>query len=104
MLIDFSCVKRLVAIEDVLRLLDFVENARSGDQVRGPCPVHRSGNPRSRNFSANLRHHYFRCFSCGQQGNALELYALATCQPFHKGVIELLARLKIPTPFREPTP
>ena len=39
---------------EVLGLVGFVPCETSGDQVRGPCPVHHSASPSGRSFSANL--------------------------------------------------
>jgi hypothetical protein len=53
--IDFAAVRAQASMADVLGLLAFVPRETSGDQVRGPCPVHRSASSLSRSFSANMR-------------------------------------------------
>jgi DNA primase len=60
---------------DVLRLLQFEPTVRRADQWRGPCPVHRSQNPRSRSFSVNVRLGRYQCFRCGSRGHAIELWS-----------------------------
>ena len=96
--IDFRVLRSEVGMEAVLTLLGFVPWQRRGAQVRGPCPVHRPGSPRSRSFSANLAKNACRCFHCGLSGNQLDLWAAATRQPLYQAAIELCARLDRPTP------
>ena len=57
--IRYAEVRAGVTIAEVLDLLGFVAGATSRDQVRGPCPVHRSTAPSSRSFSANRRSHIY---------------------------------------------
>ena len=52
--IHFAEVRARITLADVLDLLGFVPCESSGDQVRGPCLVHRSISPLSRSFSANI--------------------------------------------------
>ena len=72
-----------------------VASEESGDQVRGPCPVHGSTSPGSRTFSANLRQNTFQCFKCGEKGNQLDLYVAVTKLPIYKAVRELCERAGI---------
>jgi DNA primase len=95
--IHFAEVRARITLADVLDLLGFVPCESSGDQVRGPCPVHHSISPSSRSFSANLKLHIYRCFKCGASGNQLDLYAavtglglfeatLALCEQLHREI------------------
>jgi DNA primase len=95
--IRFAVVRSAIPLADVLNLVGFVPSETSGDQVRGPCPVHRSTSPSSRSFSANLKMHVYRCFTCGSSGNQLDLYAsvtglslfeaaIAFCEQFHREI------------------
>jgi DNA primase len=77
----------------VLELLDFVARERSGDEIRGPCPVHSSMSPKNRSFSANLARNVYRCFKCGSAGNQLDLYAAATRQSLFAAAIDLCMRV-----------
>ena len=52
--IDFAKLRTVVSIGDVLALLDFVPAKSAGPQLRGPCPLHGSENPKSLSFSVNL--------------------------------------------------
>lgn len=73
--VNSEVVRTRISMTAVLRLLDFQPCSRRGDQLRGPCPVHGSSNPRSRWFSVNLRLGRYHCFGCGSRGNALELWS-----------------------------
>jgi DNA primase len=73
--IDFHEARARVHLAEVLELLGFVPRARAGDQVRGPCPVHRSRSSASRSFAAHLGRDLWHCFGCGAGGNALDLWA-----------------------------
>ena len=68
--IRFAEVRARVTMAEVLGLVGFVPCETSGDQVRGPCPVHRSDTPSGRSFSANLNVHIYKCFKCGSSGTS----------------------------------
>jgi CHC2 zinc finger len=91
--IRFAEVRARVTMAEVLGLVGFVPRESSGDQVRGPCPVHHSSSPSGRSFSANLRLHIYRCFKCGSSGNHLDLYAATTGRGLFEATIELCERL-----------
>src|SRR5947208_1214620 len=76
--ICFAEVRAMVSFADVLDLVGFIPGEVSGDQVRGPCPVHGPTSPRSRSFSAHLKRNVYECFTCGSSGNQLDLYAAVT--------------------------
>ena len=84
---------------EVLGLVGFVPRETSGDQVRGPCPLHHSASPSGRSFSANMRLHIYRCFKCGSSGNHLDLYAAATGRGVFEAAIELCERLDREIPW-----
>jgi DNA primase len=88
----------MVTIAQVLKLANFVSVESSGDQVRGPCPVHVSTSSNSRSFSANLRKNAFRCFKCGVQVNQLDLWVKISGLPLHEAAIDLCNRLGIDPP------
>ena len=97
--IRYAEVRAGVTIAEVLDLLGFVAGERSRDQVRGPCPVHRSSTPSSRSFSANLRLHNYRCFKCGSSGNQLDLYAAATGLCLFEATVRLCEQLHREVPW-----
>ena len=97
--IRFAEVRARVTMAEVLGLVGFVPCETSGDQVRGPCPVHHSASPSGRSFSANMRLHVYRCFKCGSSGNHLDLYAAATGRGPFGAAIELCERLNREIPW-----
>ena len=97
--IRFAEVRARVTMAEVLGLIGFVPCERSGEQVRGPCPVHRSATPAGRSFSANLRSHIYRCFKCGSSGNHLDLYAAATGLSLFEAAVMLCEKLHQEIPW-----
>jgi len=97
--IDFRAARAQVRLAEVLELAGFVPCGRFGEQVRGPCPVHRSQTPRSRSFAAHLGRGVWHCFRCGAGGNVLDLWVALTRQPLHAAVIDLYGRLGREVPW-----
>jgi len=96
--IEYAKVRAAISIRQVLELLEFEPSFRQGDQWRGPCPIHGSQSPQSRSFSVSLGHSAFRCFSCGAEGNQLDLWSLAQHLPLYEATLELCERLSIEVP------
>jgi len=96
--IDYAELRKTASIGDVLNLAGFHAIESSGDQVRGPCPVHDSNSPTSRSFSANLARNTFRCFSCGAAGNQLDLWVAVSDLPLYAAAEDLCQRLGIEVP------
>jgi DNA primase len=101
-LIDLRQARAEIRLAVVLELLGWRERERRGEQVRGPCPVHKSSSPARRSFSAHLGRNVWRCFVCGAQGNALDLWARATGQELYPAVLELYHRLGRAVPWLAP--
>jgi DNA primase len=97
--IDFREARSRLRLTEVLDLLGFEASARHGDEVRGPCPVHRSRTPGSRSFAAHLGKGAWHCFGCGAGGNALDLWVAVTRQPLYAAVIDLYKRLGYEVPW-----
>jgi DNA primase len=97
--IRFAEVRATVTMAEVLDLVGFVRCETFGDQVRGPCPVHRSASPSGRSFSANLRLHIYRCFKCGSSGNHLDLYASVNGLCLFEAAVALCERLHREVPW-----
>jgi len=74
--VDFKVVKAAVSIQMVLDHYSIHNLRRSGDELRGPCPIHK-GSGKSKNFSVNTSKNAFKCFSkdCGAHGNVLDFVA-----------------------------
>ena len=96
--IDYAAVRARIKIGAVLGLAGFEAVESSGDQVRGPCPIHGSTSPHSRSFSANLRSNTFRCFKCEAEGNQLDLWVAISKLPLHEAARDLCHRLTIEIP------
>lgn len=102
--VDYKALKQIISIHAVLEELEFKPVSRQGSKLRGPCPVHRSTNERSRSFSVDLTKNVYRCFSpsCGSQGNQLDLFAAAMKLPLLSAAHELCSRLGITPPRLHP--
>ena len=96
--IDFNRLRQQLSLAQVLDLVGFTATTRRGPQLRGPCPVHGSTNPRGRRFAAHLEKQCWHCFGCGAGGNALDLYLAVTRLPVHEAALELCGRLRLPVP------
>jgi DNA primase len=97
--IDFREARSRVRLVEVLELIGFEPCWRGEDQVRGPCPAHRSQAPRSRSFAAHLGKGLWHCFRCGAGGNVLDLWVAVTRQGLHTAVIDLYRRLGRDVPW-----
>ncbi len=98
--IDFRQARSQVHLAEVLGLVGWEARQRWGEQVRGPCPVHRSRGPRSRSFAAHLGRGVWHCFVCGASGNVLDLGVAMTRQPVHAAVLDLYGRLGRAVPWQ----
>ena len=73
--VDFKKVKEAVDMQMVLDHYGVNSLTKSGEELRGPCPIHK-GSQRSKNFTVNLRKNVFKCFSKGCiSGNVLDFVA-----------------------------
>jgi DNA primase len=99
--IDFHRLRAEITMERVLTQLGFQPVSRAGDQLHGPCPVHRSTSPDARTFSVNLRSQRYYCHKCHSHGNQLELWAAATGLLLHPAAIDLCAALGREVPWIE---
>lgn len=73
--VDFNMLRAEITMQQVLDHLGFQPTSRSGDQLHGPCPVHRSTSAGSRTFSVNLAAGRYYCHKCSSHGNQLELWS-----------------------------
>jgi DNA primase len=97
--LDFREARLRLQLAEVLGLLGFEPTSRHGDQLRGPCPVHRSRTLASRSLAVHLGKNAWHCFGCGAGGNALDLWMAVTRQPLHAAVIDLYTRLGREVPW-----
>ena len=74
--VDFKVIKDAVDMQMVLDHYGIKGLSKSGDELRGPCPIHK-GSKQKKNFTVNVRKNAFKCFSesCGARGNILDFVA-----------------------------
>jgi CHC2 zinc finger len=90
--VDFACIREQVSIQQVLEHLGFFASLRgSGQQRRGPCPVHSQPTPSERTFSVHLGKNVFQCFhaDCALTGNVLDLWAAIHRLPLYEAALHL---------------
>lgn len=100
--IDFDRLRAEITMERVLAELGFQHVGRAGDQLHGPCPVHRSTSPGARTFSVNLRSQRYYCHKCHSQGNQLELWAAVRQLALYPAMIDLCHTLGQSVPWKTP--
>src|SRR5712692_6623961 len=73
--VDFKMVKAAVTLEQVLAHYQVNWLRKSGDELRGRCPIHHGESPDS--FHASTSKNAFHCFAgkCGKRGNVLDFVA-----------------------------
>jgi hypothetical protein len=72
--VDFRAVKEAVTMKMVLDHYGVKGLREAGDQLRGPCPIHKAKET-ARSFTVHLDKNAFNCFSCGSKGNVLDFVA-----------------------------
>ena len=97
--IDFDVVRREISMQQVLDAIGFSVTTRSGDQLRGPCPVHGSTSRGSRVFSVSLGEQRYYCHKCKSHGNQLELYAAARQATLYDATVDLCHALGQDVPW-----
>lgn len=100
--IDFREARARLPRAEVLHLLGFEPRSCWGQQLRGPCPVHRSRRPTSRSLAAHRGKGVGHGFVCGAGGKALDLGVAITKQPPHAAVLDLCRRLGREVPWLLP--
>ena len=83
----------------VLELVRFVPRGIRGDQLHGPCPVHRSRSTSARSFSIHLGKGLCYCHRCGFGGNQIQLWAKVRGMGAYEAAIDLCRRTGIDVPW-----
>ena len=96
--VDFNVLRNEIKMVQVLEQLHFEKVSQSGDQLRGPCPIHGSSNPSSRTFSVNVSTGRYYCHKCQSKGNQLELWAAVHKLSIYEAAIDLCRALGRPVP------
>lgn len=75
--IDFGAFKQAASIVELLESVGWkpVRTRRGGSELRGPCPIHKSGSATSLNFSVTPARKIFKCFKCDAGGDTIALAA-----------------------------
>lgn len=97
--VDFNALRSVITMEQVLNQLGFKPTGRSGDQLRGPCPIHGSTSPESRTFSVNLGTRRYYCHKCQSKGNQLELWAAVHRLSIYEAAVDLCRALGRDVPW-----
>ena len=93
--VDYRAIREAITIGQILDLCGWQPVSRSGPQLRGRCPIHKSSSDRSRSFSVNLDTNMFQCFGCGGKGNQLDLYMAVTGLPIFEAALDLACRFQL---------
>ena len=74
----------------------FAKLKGSGQQRRGPCPIHR-GDGRGRTFSVHLGDNVFQCFdrTCGKKGDVIDLWAALHALSLRQAAIDLVQTFQL---------
>src|SRR5438093_6333050 len=89
--VDFKTIKDRVSVEQVLAHYGINWLRRSGDELRGKCPIHPNAEG-ERSFHVNLTKNLFHCFSCGAKGSGvLELVAALEKVSIRQAALKLQA-------------
>ncbi len=97
--VDFESLRNEITMSEVLDQLGFTPASRSGSQLHGPCPLHRSSSSRSRSFSVNLDTGRYYCHKCKSRGNQLELWAAVHDLKIYDAAIDLCHALGKDVPW-----
>lgn len=87
--LNFARLKRLVSIAAVLENKGLLSQFRKqGDQLFGPCPVHRGDNPNA--FVVSLSKNLYHCFTgCNGGGDVIDLVQRLDGKSFHQTALYL---------------
>ena len=99
--VHYKTVPWRVPMARVLELLGFVAQDVTGEQLRGPGPVHRSQSPRSRSFSVHLAREVCCCFRCGFAGNQIQLWAVLKNMTVYEAAVDLCKQAGVEVPWIE---
>src|SRR5580700_10744096 len=71
--VDFKAIKAAVSMQAVLDRYQINWLRKSGDELRGRCPIHQGEGQNT--FHVHLAKNAFNCFSCKARGNVLDFVA-----------------------------
>lgn len=88
-----SLIKERLDIVDVVS--EYVILKKSGRNYMGCCPFHKEKTP---SFSVNPERQIYKCFGCGEGGDALSFLMKINNQSFNEVISELAQKFGIPLP------
>jgi transposase len=97
--VDYAFLRRQVTLEQLLRHLGLLDQLHgSGQQRRGPCPIHGHATARQHTFSVHLGKNVFQCFQadCAVQGNVLDFWAALHRLPLYDAALNLADTFHLP--------
>jgi transposase len=97
--LDYAFLRRQVTLEQVFRHLGLLAQLHgSGQQRRGPCPIHGHATDRQHTFSAHLGKNVFQCFQadCALKGNVLDFWAALHRLPLYDAALHLADTFHLP--------
>lgn len=88
--VDFKAVKAAISMEKVLEHYGLLDRfKRSGDNLSGPCPIHKGTNPTQ--FRVSLSKNIWNCFSeCKRGGNVLDFIAKMENVTVHAAALKVI--------------
>jgi transposase len=95
--IDYAWLRQQVTMEQVLRHLGYFDRLRgSGQERRGPCPLHDSQRQTSRSFTVHLGKNVYQCFhpDCSK-GNVLDFWQAWHKLPLHQAALHLAETFRL---------
>lgn len=88
-----SLIKERLDIVDVVS--EYVILKKSGRNYLGCCPFHKEKTP---SFSVNPERQIYKCFGCGEGGDAISFLMKINNQSFNEVMVELSQKFGIPLP------
>ena len=97
--IDYSRVRAVISMGEVLELIGFEASSCRGDQLRGRCPLQACQGAARCTLSVDVGRGIFRCFACRAGGNQLDLWALFNRLPLYEAAKSLCHTTHTPIPW-----
>jgi len=101
-LVDFKAVKAAITLGQLVAHYGLQDRLkRSGDNLGGPCPIHKGGNPTQ--FRINLSKNIWNCFGdCKRGGNTLDFIALMEKVSIHAAALKAIEWFHLDAAGQEP--
>ena len=92
--LNFAAFKSQLSIREVLENHNWKVVTSRGQQLRGPCLIHK-GDDKDRSFAVHIVKNTYCCHSCQSKGNALDLLVALSNQPLHDAAWDWIDRTGI---------